>query len=153
MQRPSLHPSVLCPIMSSRLSPQSNADNITNANKLPRPSAGSERSRRAKQAQRFPRRRPRPAGCPIMLGQSVQRTGACCMNGFYPGVASEYVVFPVVISLFAGCLTSQQRASVSQGRIHSDNFTCCRTQTEVADPTFCLTQPHYTGRPILVLTL
>ena len=30
-------------------------------------------------------------------------------------------------SLFVGCLTSQQRASVSQGRICSDNFTCCHT--------------------------
>ena len=36
--------------------------------------------------------------------------------------------------LLAGCLTSQQRASVSQGRICSDNFTCCHTEIEVADP-------------------
>ena len=28
--------------------------------------------------------------------------------------------------LLVGCLTSQQHASVSQGRICSDNFTCCR---------------------------
>ena len=33
----------------------------------------------------------------------------------------------------AGCLTSQQHASVSQGRICSDNCTCCHTETEVAD--------------------
>ena len=47
-------------------------------------------------------------------------------------------------SLLAGCLTSQQKASVSQGRICSDNFTCCHTETEVADPTFYLTQSQYT---------
>ena len=43
-----------------------------------------------------------------------------------------------------GCLTSQQQASVSQGRICSDNFTCCHTETEVSDPTFYLTQSQYT---------
>ena len=43
-----------------------------------------------------------------------------------------------------GCLTSQQQASVSQGQVCSDNFTCCHTETEVADPTFYLTQSRYT---------
>ena len=47
-------------------------------------------------------------------------------------------------SLLVGCLTSQQQASVSQGRICSDNFTCCHTEIEVADPTFYLTQSQYT---------
>ena len=28
------------------------------------------------------------------------------------------------MSEFVGCLTSQQQASVSQGRIYTDNFTC-----------------------------
>ena len=46
--------------------------------------------------------------------------------------------------LFVGCLTSQQQASVSQGRISSDNCTCCHTEMEVADPTFYLTQSQYT---------
>ena len=32
--------------------------------------------------------------------------------------------------------TSQQQASVSQGRICSDNFTCCHTEIEAADQTF-----------------
>ena len=45
---------------------------------------------------------------------------------------------------FVGCLTSQQHASVSQGRICSDNFTCCHIETEVADQTFYLTQSLYT---------
>ena len=35
-------------------------------------------------------------------------------------------------------LTSQQQASVSQGRICTDNFTCCHTEIEVADQTFYL---------------
>ena len=43
-----------------------------------------------------------------------------------------------------GCLTSQQHASVSQGRICSDNFTCCHTEIQVADPIFHLTQSQYT---------
>ena len=46
--------------------------------------------------------------------------------------------------LFVGCLTSQQHAGVSQGRICSDNCTCCHTETEVADQTFYLTQSQYT---------
>ena len=46
--------------------------------------------------------------------------------------------------LFVCCLTSQQHASVSQGRICSDNCTCCHTETEVADQTFHLTQSQYT---------
>ena len=46
--------------------------------------------------------------------------------------------------LFVGWLTSQQQASVSQGRICSDNFTCCHTEIEAADQTFHLTQSQYT---------
>ena len=48
------------------------------------------------------------------------------------------------VYLLVGCLTSQQQASVSQGRICSDNLTCCHTEIEVADPTFYLTQSQYT---------
>ena len=47
--------------------------------------------------------------------------------------------------LFVGCLTSQQHASVSQGRICTDNFTCCHTETDVADQAFYLTQSQYAG--------
>ena len=46
--------------------------------------------------------------------------------------------------MLVGYLTSQQEASVSQGRICSDNFTCCHTEIEVADQTFYLTQSQYT---------
>ena len=46
--------------------------------------------------------------------------------------------------LFVGCLTSQQHASVSQGRICSDKFMCFHTEIEAADQTFYLTQSQYT---------
>ena len=48
------------------------------------------------------------------------------------------------VCLLVGCLTSHQHASVSQGRICSDNFACCHAEIEVADPTFYLTQSQYT---------
>ena len=48
------------------------------------------------------------------------------------------------VCLLVGCLTSQQHASVSQGRICTHNFTCCHTEIEAADQTFHLTQSQYT---------
>ena len=51
---------------------------------------------------------------------------------------------PQFVCLLIGCLTPQQQASVSQGRICSDNLTCCHTEIEVADQTFYLTQSQYT---------
>ena len=45
--------------------------------------------------------------------------------------------------LFVGCLTSQQRASVFQGRSRLDKRTHCHTKREVADQTFYLTQSQY----------
>ena len=48
------------------------------------------------------------------------------------------------VCLLVGCLTSQQQASVSLGRICSDNCTCCHTEIEVANRTFYLTQSQYT---------
>ena len=47
------------------------------------------------------------------------------------------------VCLLVGCLTSQQHASVSQGRICSDKFMCCHTEIEVADQTFHLIQSQY----------
>ena len=46
--------------------------------------------------------------------------------------------------LLVGCLPSQQHAGVSQGRICSDNCTCCHTEIEAADQTFHITQSQYT---------
>ena len=48
------------------------------------------------------------------------------------------------VCLLVGCLTSQQHTNVSQGRICTDNFTCCHAETEAADQTFSLTQSPYT---------
>ena len=57
-------------------------------------------------------------------------------------------------SFFVGCLTSKQHASVSQGQICSDNFTCWHTEIEVADQTFHLTKSPLTlGQPVPALTL
>ena len=53
-----------------------------------------------------------------------------------------------------GCLMSQQQASVSQGRICTDNFTCRHTEIEAADQTFYLTYSILTpGQPVPALTL
>ena len=49
----------------------------------------------------------------------------------------------ISIEFFVGCFTSQQ-ASVSQGWICEDNFTCSHTEIEVADQTFYLTQSQNT---------
>ena len=49
-----------------------------------------------------------------------------------------------LVGWLVGCLTSQQQASVSQGRICSDKFTCCHTEIEVADQTFYPAQSQYT---------
>ena len=54
------------------------------------------------------------------------------------------ITVPVGWLLLVGCLTSQQHASVSQGRICSDNFTCCHMKIEAADPILHLTQSQYT---------
>ena len=41
----------------------------------------------------------------------------------------------ILVGCLLACFTSQQHATVSQGRICSHNFTCCHTEIEVADPT------------------
>ena len=59
-----------------------------------------------------------------------------------------------VIGCLLACLTSQQHASVSQGRICSDNWTCRHTETEVADQTTSPSDSILTpGRPVPALTL
>ena len=68
---------------------------------------------------------------------SVFHVSRCCRGGGGMGWGVE-------VGWLVGCLTSQQHASVSQRRICSDNFTCCPTETEVADQTFHLTQSQYT---------
>ena len=73
----------------------------------------------------------------------------CCSNFYAIGrwvsvnVHLSHLTHCLFLILFVGCLTSQQHASVSQGRICSNNFTCCHTEIEAADPTFYLTQSQY----------
>ena len=62
----------------------------------------------------------------------------------YTGDVTVWQEPVVIVCWLVGCLTSQQQASVSQGRICSDNFTCCHTEIELADQTFYLTQSQYT---------
>ena len=66
------------------------------------------------------------------------------LQTLYVVVFEAPLVTEVCVRLLVGCLTSQQQASVSQGRICTDNFTCCHTEIEVADQTFYLTQSQYT---------
>ena len=49
-----------------------------------------------------------------------------------------------LLLLLAGCLTSQQHASVSRVRICSDECTCCHTEIEVEDQISYLSQSQYT---------
>ena len=44
------------------------------------------------------------------------------------------------VEMFVGCLTSQQHASVSQGRMCSDICTCFHTEVEVAGQACYLVQ-------------
>ena len=76
----------------------------------------------------------------------------CTLGGLRGGGGEEHVygkerrggALKGFVGCLVGCLTSQQEAGVSQGRICSDKFTCCHTEKEVADQTFYLTQSRYT---------
>ena len=59
-------------------------------------------------------------------------------------VCHEFRTGESFVGCLLACLTSQQQASVSQGRIGSDNFTCWHTEIQAADQTFYLTQSQYT---------
>ena len=64
-------------------------------------------------------------------------------TGFFPPSTDLLIGF-VVMLLLVSCSTSQQQASISQGRICSDSCTCCHTKIEAACQTFYLTQSQYT---------
>ena len=63
-----------------------------------------------------------------------------CSKAARPAGTEEWCGFGLIV----GCLMSLQHASVSHGRICTDNFTCCHTEVEVADQTFNLTWSQYT---------
>ena len=73
-------------------------------------------------------------GCTLETHENVKELGF--------GISRKYNLTTTFHQEVA--LTSQQHASVSQGRICSDKFTCCHTETEAADHTFHLTQSQYT---------
>ena len=91
----------------------------------------------------------RTAWCCRVTGRTVWgcrvtgRTVWCCRVRRRTAWRLPGVVWSELL-LFVSCLTPQQQASVSQGRICSDNFTCCHTEIEVADQTFYPTQSQYT---------
>ena len=55
--------------------------------------------------------------------------------------ASRQMPYHKATELLVGCLTSQQHASTSQGRVCEDS---CHSEIEAADQTFYLTQSQYT---------
>ena len=77
------------------------------------------------------------------LGQINKDRQRLCVKGNHKNVAIIMMI-ALKVCLLVGCLTSQQQASVSQGRICSDNLMSCHTEIEVADQTFYLTQSQYT---------
>ena len=79
-------------------------------------------------------------------GKRVRGTfGAVCFGVFwFSFFVCLFFVVVVFFVFFVFCLTSQHHASVSQGRICTDNFTCCHAEIETADQTFHLTQSQYT---------
>ena len=81
----------------------------------------------------------------VHLPHITQLCGLCCLEETPAELYYSNSLPPVTaVCLLVSCLTSQQHASASQGRICSDNFTYCHTEIEVADPTFHLTQSQYT---------
>ena len=90
--------------------------------------------------------------CPAELWASHDVHSACKSTSIYQFFPSYFIIpkqwtrsyLCTSGMLFVGCLMSQQHASVSQGRICSDNCTCCHTETEASDQTIYLTQSQYT---------
>ena len=96
-----------------------------------------------------------PIGLAVSSSVSILRTRIPSAELLTPGgrqggeyhLNSVYTDLPHITQLWVvvvGSLTSQQHASVSQGRICSNIFICCHTEIEVADQTFHLTQSRYT---------
>ena len=90
---------------------------------------------------------------PVAVAVSV--TGPCWL-GNYSFTLLEFVREYEPSLLLVGCLQSQRRASISQGRIYLDSCTYCHTETEVVDRTLYLIQPQYIptqGQSVPALTL
>ena len=92
----------------------------------------------------LPENVPRGGSNPRRCGQRAQALPAELFRPHTVTFSVRVLSCGLFICLLVGCLTSQQYASVSQGRICSENFTYCHIQIEVADQTFYLTQSQYT---------
>ena len=82
-------------------------------------------------------------GCVFPLQEIALRQSAPTFSVLCSPCPYSSLLF-VCFVLLVACLSSQQHASVSQGRICTDNFTCCHTEIEAANQTFHLTQSQYT---------
>ena len=80
---------------------------------------------------------PHLKGLNALLTRYIHLSYLPCVKDFCLPTSASCLVNIVVVVV--GWLLS-----VSQGRTCSDNFTCCRTEIEVADQTFHLTQSQYT---------
>ena len=81
----------------------------------------------------------------VQLLNNAALTVLGCPGGCLSGVVCIWkALYGNVNVVVCWLLTSQQQASVSQGRICSDNSTCYHTEAEGADRTFYLTQSQYT---------
>ena len=77
---------------------------------------------------------------------------SCNTRGFPSAAAQTCVSHPMesqvsargIVRLLVGSLPSKRHASASQGRICSDNCTCCHTESGVADQVSYLTRSQYT---------
>ena len=77
------------------------------------------------------------------FGPAAQSLGSGAVPEAFQQLASAFMAAQGELSLFGGCLTSVQYASLSQGWTCSDKFTYCYTVIKVADPAFYLTRSQY----------
>ena len=89
-----------------------------------------------------PNRRQIPRGHTTCVPEWCKMPADCRLCVYSKSCKLGLLVQPSSLSFgwFVGCLTSQQHPSVSQGRICSDNCTCCHTEIEASDHT----QSQYT---------
>ena len=80
-----------------------------------------------------------------MIASVTSRKCVPCGSGRFWGSVAACCL----LACLHACLTSQQQASVSQGRICSENCTCCHTEIHVLDQTCYVTHSKLTSRNCL----
>ena len=81
----------------------------------------------------------RGEGRQLMIHTTVTMSGMICG----PPDQNLWTATLWFVCWLLACLTSQQHASISQGRIYSDKCTCCHTEIEDTDENFSLIQSQY----------